>query len=140
MNIRYVGFWMRFLATILDTIWLYGGIYLIFSLFVEPSVFGKEINNYGLIFTVEYLIPFFIVILFWKFFSATPAKILLNLKIVDANTFEPTTTKKLVLRYLSYFLSMLPLCYGFLSVGWNARKQGWHDIIANTVVVCTKKV
>ncbi|WP_141737159.1 RDD family protein [Marinobacter sp. X15-166B] len=32
-------------------------------------------------------------------------------------------------------LSALPLCLGFIWVGVDKRKQGWHDKLAGTVVV-----
>ena len=39
------------------------------------------------------------------------------------------------MRYLSYIVSLLPLCLGFLWVARDARKQGFHDKIAKTVVL-----
>jgi len=41
----------------------------------------------------------------------------------------------LLLRYLGYYLSMLPLFLGFIWVGIDRRKQGFHDKIAGTVVI-----
>lgn len=41
-------------------------------------------------------------------------------------------------RYLCYILSMLPLDLGFIWIGVDRRKQGWHDKIAQTVVVRAK--
>jgi uncharacterized RDD family membrane protein YckC len=38
-------------------------------------------------------------------------------------------------RYFAYFLSFLGLCLGFMWVGWDERKQGWHDKLAGTLVV-----
>ncbi len=38
-------------------------------------------------------------------------------------------------RYFAKFLSALILCIGFLMVGWTRRKQGLHDILAETLVV-----
>lgn len=42
---------------------------------------------------------------------------------------------QLIGRYFAYFLSALALCLGFAWIGWNRRKQGWHDKLAGTVVV-----
>jgi uncharacterized RDD family membrane protein YckC len=33
---------------------------------------------------------------------------------------------------------MLPLCLGIFWVGWDKRKQGWHDKIAGTLVIKEK--
>ena len=38
-------------------------------------------------------------------------------------------------RYFAKFLSALILCIGFLMVAWTQRKQGLHDILAETLVV-----
>ena len=39
------------------------------------------------------------------------------------------------MRYLAYLVSMLPLCFGFLWIAWDKKKQGWHDKIAKTYVI-----
>ncbi len=38
-------------------------------------------------------------------------------------------------RYLAYFVSLVPLGLGYLWVALDKRKQGWHDKIAGTVVI-----
>jgi uncharacterized RDD family membrane protein YckC len=56
-------------------------------------------------------------------------------KIVDAKTGGKPTTQQLVVRYLGYFVSTIPLGLGLLWVAFDPRKQGWHDKMAGTVVV-----
>jgi len=58
--------------------------------------------------------------------------------VVDARTGGPLSVSQAILRYLGYFVSTIPLCLGLLWVGFDARKQGWHDKIAGTVVVRSK--
>ena len=53
----------------------------------------------------------------------------------DAETGHPISIGKAIARYLSYFISAIGLCIGYLWVGWDPKKQGWHDHIAGTVVV-----
>jgi uncharacterized RDD family membrane protein YckC len=55
--------------------------------------------------------------------------------IVDANTGKRPTTGQFIGRYLAYYVSMIPLFLGFFWIGIDARKQGWHDKLAGTVVV-----
>jgi uncharacterized RDD family membrane protein YckC len=71
----------------------------------------------------------------WLKFLGTPGKLLLECQIVDADTFLPMTSKQAVLRYAAYLASILPLMLGFLWVARDPRKQGFHDKIANTVVL-----
>ncbi|HEV2432390.1 MAG TPA: RDD family protein, partial [Burkholderiales bacterium] len=75
------------------------------------------------------------VIGFWRYCGATPGKIAVGLKIVDAATGAPPTLARLVLRFFAYFVSALPLYLGFLWAAFDRRKQGWHDKIARTVVI-----
>ena len=76
-----------------------------------------------------------IAVLFWKFRGATPGKMAISAKIVDARTGGAPSTGTLVLRFFAYIVSMLPLCLGFLWIAFDRRKQGFHDKIAKTVVV-----
>ena len=76
-----------------------------------------------------------VTIVFWYMFSATPGKMMLGIKIVDAETGQPPSTKQDIVRYLGYFVSIIPMLFGFLWVFWDKRAQGWHDKMANTVVV-----
>lgn len=138
-DIHYSGFWIRFLASIIDSIWLllltftlgymvYGAVYLESTAFIEgwADVF------------ITYVLPFVLTLMFWHFKSATPGKMILGIKIVDANTLEKPSSGKLIGRYLSYYISMLPLCLGFLWVAWDSKKQGWHDKIVGTLVIREK--
>jgi uncharacterized RDD family membrane protein YckC len=56
-------------------------------------------------------------------------------KIVDARTGGAPGILQLIVRFLAYFVSALPLYLGFLWAGVDRRKQGWHDKIARTIVV-----
>lgn len=76
-----------------------------------------------------------LIIAAWYYLSATPGKMLLGMKLVDADTGHAPSIRQNIIRYLGYFVSMLPCMLGFLFVAWDSRKQGWHDKMANTVVV-----
>jgi uncharacterized RDD family membrane protein YckC len=75
------------------------------------------------------------ILLFWVTRQATPGKMWLRLRIVDAATGADAPFPRLVIRYLGYLLSALPLGLGFLWMLWDARRQTWHDKLARTVVV-----
>ena len=73
---------------------------------------------------------------FWIYKGATPGKMVVSARIVDAtDRGGPMTKGQAVLRYAGYFVSLLPLGLGYLWVAFDRRKQGWHDKIAGTVVV-----
>jgi len=134
IKIHYAGFWIRVLAAILDTIWLFGIIYTVLY-FIGVNIFSlnSTFNFTKLIF--EYIIPAVIVVIFWMYKSATPGKIVLKLKIVDSKTFGEVPNSRLLIRYLGYYIGIFPFFLGLFWVGWDKRKQGWHDKMAGTVVI-----
>ena len=136
-DVKYVGFWARTLAALIDTIWLFGILYTILYLLLGAELFRLDAEFSALRFAFEYLIPIAVIVGFWIWKSATPGKMLLGMKIVDAETFGKVSSARLVLRYLGYFVSTFPLLLGLFWVGWDKRKQGWHDKIARTVVIKT---
>ncbi|GEM_PF-1644108 len=75
----------------------------------------------------------------WWQFNTTPGKWLLGLKIVDAETLEEPSTKQYIIRFLGFFVSLPPFLLGFMAIGWSKRKQSWHDRLAGTVVIHTRK-
>ena len=138
-DIQYSGFWIRVLASILDSIWL---LILTFSLgwMIYGAMYFESTNfseGYADVF-ITYVLPFLITMIFWCYKSATPGKMLLGMKIVDAKTLGKVSKGKLSLRYLRYYISAIALGLGYFWVGWDSRKQGWHDKIAGTLVVKSK--
>jgi len=134
---RYVGFWMRLLAFFIDSLILTVIIGLVlFALFGRNYL---QLSQQGKTFWADILfqvvLPAVAAILFWRYRGATPGKMLISARIVDARTFGPPSTGKLVGRYFAYLASIIPLFLGFLWIAFDKRKQGWHDKLAGTVVI-----
>jgi len=130
----YAGFWQRAAACLIDGL-------IVIVIVVPIMVLGFGMHEISLD-PAEHswdLLAFVViaatVIGFWRYCGATPGKIALGVKIVDAATGEPPNLGRLVVRFLAYFVSALPLYLGFLWVAVDRRKQGWHDKIARTVVI-----
>ncbi len=145
-NVAYAGFWIRFLASVIDSIltfaiigpilyWLYGKDYFLVALGLREadSFFAGPADA-----LLNYVLPAIAVVLFWIARQATPGKMALSMKIVDADSFGPLTKGQAIGRYLGYYLSILGLFIGFLWVAFDPRKQGWHDKLARTVVIKTR--
>lgn len=75
----------------------------------------------------------------WKLWGATPGKMILGIKVVDAESKKPPTNKQVVIRCIGYIISGCFLLIGFFWISLNKRRQGWHDMLAKTVVVITSK-
>ena len=134
---EYVGFWARVGAAIIDTILM---MVIVAPLLTHYYGAGYWLGERGLIAgpadaLLNWILPAIAVILFWIYRQATPGKMAISAKIVDAKTLGKPTTGQLVIRYLGYYVAFIPLCLGFIWVGLDARKQGWHDKMAGTLVI-----
>ena len=61
-------------------------------------------------------------------------------KIVNAKTGKKPSLLQFTLRYLAYFVSYFIFFIGFFWIAFDKKKQGWHDLLAGTVVVRKTKV
>jgi uncharacterized RDD family membrane protein YckC len=74
-------------------------------------------------------------LVFWKYRSATPGKMIFRSRIVDATTLGPPSNSQLIIRYLGYYLGVMTCLMGFVTILFDKRRQGIHDKLANTVVI-----
>ena len=135
--VEYAGFWIRFLASVLDSILVMMVIVpLLLTIYGPGVLFSMSDEPPGLAYIlIVRVLPIIAVIIFWQYRAATPGKIMMDIYIVDADTLRQPTFGRLLLRYIGYYLSLLPFFLGFFWIGWDKRKQGFHDKIANTVVI-----
>lgn len=69
-----------------------------------------------------------------RLWGGTLGKRVAGLRVLTREGERPGTGQ-LVARLLGRIVSALPALLGFLWVGWDPRKQTWHDRLADTVVV-----
>ena len=150
------GFWIRFVASFLDTLFLAlplaiviyflsDGNWFDFSLYqqnIQMAISGnphaldsqpKTSMQWELLFEFSVLV---VTILFWnKWRGATPGKKFVHIKIVDAQTFEDISNKQAITRSLGYIPSTLLFGLGFIVVIFRKDKRALHDLIASTAVI-----
>lgn len=135
-DVVYAGFWLRVVASVIDTI-----LVSIVTVPILLAIYGRDYFDDTSLFSgpadvlISYVLPAVAVILFWIARQATPGKMALSLKIVDADDFGPLSKGQAIGRYFAYYVSIFGLMLGFLWVAFDARKQGWHDKLARTVVI-----
>jgi len=138
----YAGFWLRFLAYLIDSILL--------SLVFCPLGIGfgfvaasagissnsPEMNLVNAFMNIVSLIAGWIYfgLLESSSWQATIGKKLLNLKVTDMNGYR-LSFGNATGRYFAKILSGLICFIGFFMAGFTERKQGLHDMVANTLVV-----
>lgn len=138
---EYAGFWVRTGATIIDMILImlitypiliatYGWTYFDSS---QTRIIAGPID-----FLFSFVLPSIATILFWLKKQATPGKMAVSVKVVDAKTGHTLSVGQSIGRYLAYFVSLLPLGLGIIWIAFDSKKQSWHDKLANTVVIREK--
>ena len=124
-EVKYAGFWVRVLATVID------GLILYIPITIIEKIFGEE----------SWITIILIAILWWQYtalmlsssWKATLGKKVLGLEVLTTD-FERLTFKKASVRFLysliSYFF-ILPVFMMF----FNNKKQTFHDYFAKTVLI-----
>lgn len=159
---RYAGFWVRFMASFADTIFLAlplaviiyflsGGDWFDFAQYqqnMQAAMSGhasKALENqpqmsmkWELLFELAVLV---VTIIFWrKWRGATPGKKFVNIKIVDAKTLDDIDNKQAIIRTIGYLASTFSFLIGFIMVAFRKDKRGLHDLLAGTVVIYEKEI
>lgn len=156
MNKEYAGFWLRFVAYIIDyiIIWVVQAFIAIPILaavginFVQNSGNMENMNEteiFGMIAGIvaaasaTALLTAILVILYYTFmesskFQATVGKLALGLIVTDENG-APLDFVKALIRNVSKIISSMILLIGYIMAGFTEKKQALHDIIAKTLVV-----
>jgi len=155
-KIKYAGFWIRFTASLLDTLFLALPIGIVIYFFSDGNWFDfsqyqsnimmamsgnvhaldtqpKTSLQWELLFELSVLLT---TLIFWRRWrGATPGKKLVHIKIVDAKTFQDINNKQAITRSLGYIASTFSFLIGFIMVAFRKDKRGLHDLLAQTAVI-----
>lgn len=152
----YAGFWKRVGAYLLDSILLYIPLRLVGIPFglsaaedaMQKSLLGVSSDPQAMLQIYEgfyHDMRFYFLLttlLTWLYFAfcessawqATIGKLALGIRVTDLQGARISFPRALG-RYAGKYLSALILCIGFLMVAFTRRKQGLHDMLANTLVL-----
>ena len=125
----YAGFWLRFVATIIDLI-----IVSVVSAFIgafiasgdESGAVSGMLNLFG-----DWL---YCALMESSKFQGTVGKLVLGLIVTD-DQYRPISFGRATWRYFGHIVSTIILGIGFLMAAFTTRKQCLHDIMAGTLVV-----
>jgi len=150
-GIAYAGFWIRFVALLIDEIILFVPLVIVFF-----ATEGSTVTNYtncvqsgelttvcssaylgsvGLFELVALGASAVYSILLWSLLGGTLGQRMLGLHVVDAATGQNIGLGRSIGRYAGFVISGIALDIGFIWAAFDGRKQGWHDKIASTFVV-----
>jgi uncharacterized RDD family membrane protein YckC len=116
----YAGFWLRTVALMIDLVLITGCLAVVRTMWLFPLV----------------LLLYFASFLAAR--GATPGGLAAGIRCVRV-TGEPVNWASAIARCLASIFSVFPLGLGYFWMAWDERKQGWHDKIAGTVMVRTRR-
>ncbi|EGF86136.1 RDD family protein [Gemella haemolysans] len=131
----YAGFWVRFVAYLIDMIVIYAIASLLntfsFGLLnkrLDFPILGEESLSYVIV-----MFTYFIAMTY--FFSQTLGKMIMKVKVEtnkgDKLSLADVVYRELIGRLLTIFLAYIP----YIAVAFTNKRKGLHDFIADTVVV-----
>jgi len=122
----YAGFWIRFLAALLNFLILDVPALILLGLIVWS----------GAVEAAQYLpgIAAMILFIYTEGRGGSPGKRIVGIRLQDENGDDIGTIGALF-RQLGKILSTAGLCIGYIWIGFDEKKQGWHDKLAKTYVV-----
>jgi uncharacterized RDD family membrane protein YckC len=132
----YAGFWVRVVAYIID--------FVILAIVQIPlaMVFGVsmfETTDTGISYSATDFVSLLIGVAYFAGFEgsekqATPGKMAMGLVVTNQRGGRISFARA-VGRYFAKILSAIILLIGFIMVAFTERKQGLHDMLAQTLVV-----
>ena len=140
----YGGFWIRFLAYIIDgmiigairkIILLPLGIAIIDRPFASPWFFA----HIGEAWAASFAVGLAYFVFFWVQYGATPGKMILKLKVVNPIG-GPLTVGQAVGRYFAMILSGIILGIGFIMAAFDDEKRALHDRLCDTRVIRVNEI
>ncbi len=150
---KFAGFWRRFVAYLIDSTIIAIVFFVLFTIAMVAFLFGvmsvdssewlADLADPTKLFSMSILILMLLIALMIAYFTyfhgttgRTPGKMLLGLQVISVDG-APITYGIAFLRAVGYLVSSLlfTIPVGFIWAAFDKKKQGWHDKIADTVVI-----
>ena len=137
------GFWKRVAAFLIDGFILAVPSVVVYLAVIFPVIFTADQHPRPAAFLSAFLCYWLVVVVGrWLYFAlcesskwqATPGKLALGLRVTDLQG-RRIGFGRASGRYFGKFISSLIFDIGFMMAGWTERKQGLHDLMADTCVV-----
>jgi uncharacterized RDD family membrane protein YckC len=133
----YAGFWIRFVAVLIDGVILFVASVVV-QLAFAPMLRSGRMDLALMALGVEYLIGLAIGAtyegVFVSRFGATPGKMALDLKVVRPDG-GSISLGRAVGRYFAKMVSAVILGIGYIMAGFDSQKRALHDMICDTRVI-----
>jgi uncharacterized RDD family membrane protein YckC len=132
---RYAGFWMRFWAYLMDII-IIGSLnrLLVFPIFRALGLPLAESEMFAPAAVATAIVFYLYFVLMTKYFGQTLGKMIFGLKVVSLKGEKLSWGTVLFREWIGRFIS-ITLVIAYVVVAFLPKKQGLHDLFADTAVV-----
>lgn len=147
-DVTYAGFWVRLAAYLIDSVIVFLLLLIVrlamsgvMSVLYGTALGGNILFDYTLKDIVLYLGQVLYFILCTRYTGTTPGKRAMNLRVISVD--ESGELDLLTVAYretVGRFLCGISICIGYLIIGLDKEKRGFHDMLCDTRVVYGKKV
>lgn len=80
-------------------------------------------------------VPLLYFVGFWCLSGSSPGKMLLSLRVVDAETLGEPSGLQCLLRYVGYVANVFSFGLGVVGIFDNRKPMGWHDRLSGTIII-----
>ncbi len=148
VDVTYAGFWVRLAAYLIDSVIVFFMLLVVrmamsgvSSLLYGTVLGGNILFHYTLKDIVLYLGEALYFILCTRYTGTTPGKRAMNLRVISVDESGELDLLTVVYREtVGRFLCGISICIGYLIIGLDREKRGFHDMLCDTRVVYGKKV
>jgi uncharacterized RDD family membrane protein YckC len=137
----YAGFWIRFIAALLDWVILFVAgmvVQLPFARMLQSRDVAETLMALGFVYLIDLAIGATYETVFVSRFGATPGKMALDLKVVRPDG-GPVSVGRAAGRYFAKIVSGIVLMIGYIMAGFDPEKRALHDMMCDTRVVKVSK-
>jgi uncharacterized RDD family membrane protein YckC len=132
---KFAGFWMRFWAYLLDIV-VIGSIdrIIVYPIFRMFDFSLSEVNMFAPVSIITAIVFYGYFVLMTKYFGQTLGKMVFGLRVVSLNNEKLSWSTIMFREWIGRFISGTILIL-YIVVGFLPKKQGIHDLFADTTVV-----
>ena len=140
LEVKYAGFWMRFWAYLLDLL-VIGSIngIVVYPIFRALNLSLNDANMFAPVSIVTAIIFYAYFVLMTRFFGQTLGKMVFGLRVISLNdqslSWGAIMFREWIGRFISGTIIILYVVVGFLP-----KKQGIHDLFADTTVIHERSI
>ena len=144
-NYEYAGFWVRVFAYIIDSVIVFFALLFIKLIMILPTAILGNALDYHILFNFSFkdIIYYLLGISYFVYCTyktgATLGKKAMKIKVIGIENEELTLLNVIYRETIGRYLCKIPLGAGYIAVGVNSQKQGFHDMLCDTRVIYTNR-